>query len=184
MSKSGKGSSFERDMARAFSEWWTHGERDDVFWRVKGSGGRATVRAKGGRQTLGQHGDLCATDPIAMPFIKAFTVEFKRGYKDWSAMDALDRPARSKPSQFEKFIEQAIRQQKEARTPFFLLVTKKDRREPLVFTNHFLSLIADHPCVKLWIGSTRPVIRCSPLKNFFRLVTPEEVTQIAAQQIQ
>ena len=175
---SNKGSPFERDMARAFSEWWTGGERDDVFWRVKGSGGRATVRAKSGKGTVGQHGDLCATDPCAMPFIEAFTVEFKRGYKDWSVMDAFDRPRKSKPSTFEKFLEQAIRQQREARTPFFMLVTRKDRKQALVFTNYFISIVADYPCAKFWINDKCAVIRCVPLKDFFRLVTPEQVKEL------
>ncbi|MBM3120244.1 MAG: hypothetical protein FJ006_12010, partial [Chloroflexi bacterium] len=60
---SSKGASFERDISRQLSLWWTHGERDDVFWRSSMSGGRATVRAKKGQKTAYQNGDITATDP-------------------------------------------------------------------------------------------------------------------------
>jgi hypothetical protein len=46
-----KGSSFEREIAKLLSLWWSEGMRDDVFYRSHASGGRFTMRRKSGKDT-------------------------------------------------------------------------------------------------------------------------------------
>ena len=87
-SKRQKGSAFEREMATAFSLWWTDGERDDIFWRTQGSGGRATNRAKKGKKTCYQYGDMTFTDPIGKPLIEYASFEFKF-HKKFSLLGVL-----------------------------------------------------------------------------------------------
>jgi len=77
---SSKGSSFEREVCKQLSLWWTKGEREDIFWRTAGSGARATTRAKSGKTTARSYGDVIAIDPIGDPLIKEVTIEIKRGY--------------------------------------------------------------------------------------------------------
>ena len=128
----GKGSSFERDMARTFSLWWTGGEHDDVFWRVLGSGGRATRKSRTGKNTAhASFGDLEATDPGAFPFTSLVVVEIKRGYGRWGVCDVLDNPV-SKTQPWAKFFEQVSESHRDSGRPWWLVVYKRDKRKTMV----------------------------------------------------
>lgn len=129
-----KGSQFERDMARLLSKWWTDDKRDDVFWRSAMSGGMATVRARKGETKVNQIGDLVAVDPIGAPLLEAFVIELKRGYKQWAILDLLDSK-NTKSAVLHKFIEQVQHECKIAAIKNFLLICKKDKRNPIVITN-------------------------------------------------
>jgi hypothetical protein len=134
-----KGGNYERELSRKFSLWWTNGARDDIFWRTSQSGGRATTRAKKGMTTDGQHGDLAATDPIGFPFIQVLTAEFKCGYEGaypWQLFDSKSARRSKALTQFEKFLRQASKSHRLAGASLGpLLVTRRDRREELVFMN-------------------------------------------------
>lgn len=75
-----KGGDFEREVARELSLWFTQKERDDIFYRSHGSGGRFSARYKTGKDTALQGGDITCSDPIGEPLIKAWNIECKTGY--------------------------------------------------------------------------------------------------------
>lgn len=131
--KSSKGARFERELCKKLSLWWTAGKRDDVFWRSAGSGGMATNRAKRGGSAYGQHGDIQATDPVGKPLMDAFCIELKRGYTKTSFVDVIDKPAKCAQSQWEAFVEQAMRSAKSAGAAYWMLVQQRDRRDAVVF---------------------------------------------------
>lgn len=133
MGRSRKGGQYERQICRILSLWWTNGTDDDVFWRSSQSGGRATTRAKKGKGTKGHCGDISATDDVGLPFTKIVTVEIKRGYKNSGISEILDKPKKLKQSETEGFIQQAREAAKRAGTPFWMLIHKRDAREPLVY---------------------------------------------------
>lgn len=128
----GKGSSFERDMCRTLSLWWSKGKRDDIFWRSSNSGGRATVRSRAGRGTFGQYGDVQATDPIGQPLLDLCTIELKRGYNRVSVADALDAPPRA-ANQWMDWVYQAKEEASNAGVRNWMLITRRDRRDEIVF---------------------------------------------------
>ena len=128
-----KGSAFERDFARKLSLWWSEGKADDWFWRLGGSGGRATNRAKSGRNTANGYGDIAAQCPEAQRLLNIVTFELKRGFNRISIQDLLDKP--NGPNQMRDFIEQAKRSASLAGTPFWVLVFRRDLREELIVTN-------------------------------------------------
>lgn len=181
-----KGSCFERDFCRMLSRWYTNGDRDDIFWRSHASGARATSRNKLGKSTHGQHGDICASDPIGDPLIQKITIELKRGYSKHTFFDMIDRSVKSKPSVFEGFLEQAISSSKAAGTPYWMLVHRRDRRDSMVFIPRKLhtKLLHDREYVV-------PLIKfCSPYGkgkskvvhgvvyeqvNFFQWFTPKDL---------
>ena len=132
MAKSNKGSAFERDVCRVLSLWWTHNERDDVFWRTSGSGARAKTRSKKEQQTFGQYGDVQATDPIGQPLIDLCTIELKRGYSNVDLTYILDKPENAKQQTYESFIEQVKTDYHNAKSKTWMLITKRDRRNTLV----------------------------------------------------
>ena len=79
-----KGSSFERELCRELSLWVSDGKRDDLLWRSAISGGRATVRAKKGKITAHQAGDICAVHELGHKLTNHFFIECK-AYKDLKA---------------------------------------------------------------------------------------------------
>jgi hypothetical protein len=121
-----KGASFERDFSKKLSLWWTHDERDDVFWRSQASGGRATIRKRSNKTLDGQEGDICATDPIGKPLLDRYTIELKCGYGPWSCLDYMETT--QKDSVFMRFVKQAKEQAKRD----WMLVYKKDRHTPMI----------------------------------------------------
>jgi hypothetical protein len=123
-----KGSSFERQICKTLSLWWTNGERDDVFWRTAGSGAMATSRRKRGSTTLLQHGDIQAVDPIGKPLTDLMTLELKRGYNQCTLSDMFDSPRSKGKQRFAKFIEQAQRSAEAAGTPFWAVIHKRDQK--------------------------------------------------------
>ena len=125
-----KGSQFERSICKQLSEWWTDGERDDVFWRSAGSGARAKTRSKTGRGTFGQYGDVQATDPIGQPLIDLFTIEIKRGY-GVTVLEAVDKPGTAAYQLWEKWLRQVIQDHENAGSVSWMLITKRDRKETM-----------------------------------------------------
>ena len=133
MSKSQKGSAFERWVCVELSKWWTDGERDDIFWRSSGSGARAATRSKKGRQTRNHYGDITVSDPIGQPLLDLFTIELKRGYSSRTIHDLLDKSDGMARQTYEEWFGKIKKTSEEAGTYAWLLITKRDRREPLVF---------------------------------------------------
>lgn len=132
MSKSGKGSKYEREICVKLSEWWTKGYRDDIFWRTAGSGARSKTRGRKGKSTYGQSGDIGAIDPIGDPLIDFLTIEIKRGYSKFTIQDILDAPRSAAQQQMEDWLQQCIESAEHAGSFAWLLIVKRDFREPLV----------------------------------------------------
>lgn len=113
--------------------WWSKGERDDIFWRTAGSGGRATNRQKIGKKTYGQQGDIQAVDPIGAPLTRLVTIEAKRGHKDAHIGDVMDRTNEHALRHLEVFIKQSIKEARDGGTPYWLLIIRRDKRKALVY---------------------------------------------------
>jgi len=128
-----KGNAFERKISKQLSLWWTAGKHDDIFWRTDTSGGRATVRK--GKRTYGQHGDICARHESGTALTELCTIECKHGYVKDSLADLIDRQERQRPT-YLKFIMQAIEEKRSAKTPYWLLITQRTGREPLIVFPH------------------------------------------------
>lgn len=177
-----KGSSFEREICKTLSEWWsqdTEGTaRDDVFWRASQSGGRATQRAKSGKQTAGSYGDIAAVDPVGFPLLAVFTLELKRGRSHGDIGDMLDIPLTGKERPFEKTLDQAMGSHILAGSLSWLLISQRDRRRCLVigdwyfFEKHF---DLDLPRVFLRHGWRLTYL---PLKMFLKKIKPRQLLQI------
>lgn len=130
-----KGSSFEREICRSLSLWWTKDDpepSDAVFWRTSNSGGRATVRGKAGKRTRNHYGDIMAVDPVGQPLIDFITWEIKRGYSRCSLADLLDSPPKAAKQEWQKWIEQASKAADDAGALYWAIIARRDRREPIL----------------------------------------------------
>lgn len=129
----GKGSQFERDVCRQLSYWWSRVGDDDLFWRTQSSGARATQRKKRGKRTRGQYGDICAVDSRGRYLTKACIVSLKRGYPRVTLSDLIDISwERKNQGELASWIKECITHMYDARTPGWLLVMKRNNREPIV----------------------------------------------------
>jgi len=169
MGGKGKGSAFERELAKQFGRWWTGNERDDVFWRTDNSGGRATVRAKIGVDTFGQCGDLQASDPIGQPLMDLFVIEVKRGYKEGHLGNLLDAGENNAEQQFEKFLNQVITDYEKSNAISWMLVSKRNRRESIITIPK--QIYVDFLQVGVPLASIKPLFKASiQLKTTDRLI--------------
>ncbi len=140
MAHRGKGGKYERAICKEFSMWWTNGKDDSCFWRSSTSGGRATVRSKTGRKTRGHYGDMAATSRLGCELIDVCVAEIKCGYsrRTSSIGDVLDAPLVGAPQLWEEWFWQASVAWRASGSFAWLLIQKRDGRQPLLFMPSFL----------------------------------------------
>lgn len=198
-----KGSQFERDISVRLSRWFSRGERSDLFWRTSQSGGRATTRTKKGARTAGQYGDICATDPEAQVFIDVVTLEAKRGYNSVTVAELLDPGARKPPNKkgakkpakaasYSSWIEKLVNTSREAGTPYWALIHKRDHRTAMIylpldflqalldngaFRNEF-DKVSPYVTVRAHIGGRSVEFMGIHLEDFFKGVSSDHIYAI------
>lgn len=128
-----KGGSYEREVCKTLSLWWSDNKDDDLFWRTSGSGARATVRGRKGKTTRNHCGDICNTDSVGEPLIKVITFELKRGYSRNNISELLDCPLDSSIQTYEEWFEKAETSRFNAGSFSWMLIHKRDRRDPVCF---------------------------------------------------
>lgn len=182
-----KGASFEREICKALGLWWTNGERDDIFWRSSNSGGRATVRHRKGRSTFGQYGDIQATDPVGQSLMDLCTIELKRGYGLCSIADVLDKSTTAAEQKWEEWVQQAMKERNAAQCLYWLLITRRDRREalmhmPFEFYQRLNEAGANihkaRPCARHIIPGVKGTIFTLPFTEFTRTVRPDFILKV------
>lgn len=184
----GKGSSFEREIAKRLSLWWTNGKRDDVFWRTDNSGGRATSRRKQGKETFGQSGDLQATDPIGQRLLDFVSIEIKRGYAKNTVADMLDKAPNAAIQAWELWVIQASSDALHGKSQGWMLITRRDRRRTLVFIPWWVHCalidsgsdyaafdVRPSATISLDIGGISNMIFVCTLDNFLEHVKPKHI---------
>lgn len=188
--KSLKGGKFERETCTLLSLWWSHGEHDDIFWRTGGSGGRATVRGKKGRRTVGQHGDICATHPDGDALIKLLTIELKRGYSRFTVADVLDKGKKAATQGWEKFLEQTLRSFGQASSLSWLLIHRRDQRQSVIFfPDELFEALCSLGCFDrlplpfatfyFRFDKSQHKIHCMRFYQFLNYVSPEIIRRLA-----
>lgn len=186
-----KGSQWEREICYRLSKWWTGKDEELLFWRVANSGGQATVRSRKGKKTSGAYADIRSIDPKGEPLTKLVSLELKRGYSGKSIADLLDKPAKSAVQLYEGWVDKLINTQKEAGTHSWMLITRRDRREALVFmprklfhmfsddgNNWDLAMAMPHFAMDVMIKDIVLSIFALHLETFLNLVSPELVVKL------
>ena len=184
----GKGSGFERDVCKDLGLWWTYGQRDDVFWRSSNSGGRATVRRAAGKDTHGQHGDICATDPVGEPLTQLCSIELKRGYKRATIFDLMDcHPSRLQGQAWMKWHAQVVRDMTASGRPYWMIISRGDQRQRMVHIP--LGLFHQLYGEGATLGKARPCARMrfdgglsvflTTFNSFISCVTPDMIINLS-----
>lgn len=133
--KAKKGGQYERELSRDISLWMSHGKNDNCVWRSSNSGGRATVRAKTGKETKEHASDFSAVNKIGRMFLRRFTPELKRGYNAKGNVFINDcvTAAERKVHTLRDWIKQVQRCQKKTGTPHWILIHRPDNRKAIVY---------------------------------------------------
>ena len=107
----GKGSAFERFIAKYISKWILQDENaEPIIWRSSNSGGTFTTnRLRGNAKQAKMAADLIAIDPRAEWFMDIFSIECKNGYKSANIFSTFKN---SKSDVLKSFWEQATRDAK------------------------------------------------------------------------
>jgi len=168
-----KGADQERLISVKLSLWWSNGTRDDLFWRSAGSGGRATQRAKSGKQTANSYGDICATDAEGQEFLNVTTIESKRGFKDSTIQDLLDK--KNRKGGMWDMVYQAQRDASLAGVKYWTLIHRRDRREAVYITS------IPNPDFKIWVDGLDYTIAAMPESFFLSSVNRDYIKEIAKQ---
>lgn len=71
-------------------------------------------------------------------FTDLFTVEIKRGYNEHTAQDLIDRPDKAGVQVWEGFFTQTIESHQQAGSYAWLLLTRRDRREAIVWIPRYV----------------------------------------------
>jgi len=182
-----KGSSFERAICKELSLWWTHGSRDDVFWRTAGSGARATVRKRQGCDTANSTGDMCALDSSGEPFIQQVLVEMKKGYTRGSeridVLKMVDALEGRKSCLLQQWLDKAWLEMFGAKRREAWLIFQRDMAKPMLMVRAgFIADIEDgmklgfpYPCIQVTTGEERWAIVC--LRDFLNWFNPEQIVK-------
>lgn len=118
------GNNYEREVAKKLSLWLTEGKNDDVVWRDLGSGARATVRSKQGKDTT-RHGDFVPTDLAYKYFFDLFCIDSK-SYKEWNPLFINEKNMKSN-----SILNQWIKVCKEAQEKIPMMICHiRDRKTP------------------------------------------------------
>jgi hypothetical protein len=175
-----KGGSYEREICKRLSLWWTQDleePRDDIFWRTSQSGGRATTRSKKGKKTCNSAGDICAIDNIGQPFLDVFVLEVKRGYSKNTLMDLLDKSSSSATQIYEKWILQAEESKKQSGSLSWLIIAKRDKRVPIVILPNqtFMGLMIPLFTMTVEVAGVIKHINAITLDSFLDNTKPSEI---------
>ena len=198
--KRGKGAKYEREVCRDLSLWVSDNKYDDLYWRSSMSGGRSTVRHKKGKRTIGHGGDICSTSNKGRFLTDLFTIELKKGYNRATLHDLLDKPLDSKRGKsakqtYELFLDQAMIASRVSKTPFWMLIHKRDRREALVLVpdlflceREMLYKSSIRGDMTFWIGRKKKkrgkkwvswtMIHVFPFRKFLKLVSPDALRKM------
>jgi hypothetical protein len=181
-----KGSGFERDISRMLSRWWTHGKREDVFWRSAGSGSRATSRGKRGLATKNSHGDIAATDMDGLPLLDLAVMSLKNGYHACHLSGLLDKPNKNKKYELEKWFAEVKKCWRLSGAFAWMLIHRRTARAMVVYMPWPLFREIEKevggealvPCAAYDITTKNMPVLVMRLETFFRAVTPEVVKRI------
>jgi len=201
-----KGSSFERLICDRLSLWWTGDADASVFWRSSNSGGRATVRSRKGKRTDHHHGDIASTDPSSAPFTELLVAECKKGYNRLTIADMLDKPKPVKgkmvkvfpkkgkaPASYQEWFRKVRVSQRATGAFSWLLIHRRDRREPVVFFSQRLRSALNQHCKQAAFKEDQSpflsfrmncpeegifVVQAMPLEDFLAAVRPDDVREL------
>ncbi len=170
----GKGSQWERDIAKYLTKWLTGQDKEYYFWRSPGSGSIGTVT----QCNIDLHGDIIPIKPEAEFFCNIWCIECKNGYGSAS----LDKHLKSnKNDHIQDFWEQTVNNSiPHGKNP--MLIFKKKGNPAWIGVNNKIQSILYTYLETLNFIHLRwnyEILDCYffDMKDFFEKITPEIIKE-------
>lgn len=168
----GKGSTWERDVAKKLTKWLTGQEKPYVFWRAPSSGAMATLSIENREVS----GDIIAIRPEGEFLIDKYSIEAKIGYPNSNFHKHLKGV---KNDEIRLFWEQACGDAERAdKLP--MLIYKKKQYNALIGVSVVPDKLKDVFSITISWGSKNhlPICHFFDLEEFLITVSPEELISI------
>jgi hypothetical protein len=168
----GKGSLWERDVAKTLTKWLTGTEKPYVWWRAPGSGAIATISEENKELS----GDIIALRPEGAFLTDKFSIECKVGYPNSSFHKHLKGV---KNDEIRLFWEQACNDADRAdKLP--MLIYKKKQYNALIGVPRITQKLLEIPSIKMSWGDYNDLPECHffDMEEFLNTITPEDIKDL------
>lgn len=175
----GKGSEFERKVAKDLTIWLIGTDKPYKYWRMPASGGLATIH----EECAGLSGDIRAIAPDAEFLTTCFSIECKTGYQTTSFWQNFNNIKNYKLREF--WAQCCGDARKAGRHP--LLIYRKMGKKPIIGIEindalDFITLcpkLDDLPCITIGFGFDYNTdlgrVAFYGYENFWEVITPDIV---------
>lgn len=172
----GKGSTWERDVAKTLTKWLTGNEKPYVWWRMPGSGAIATISEENKELS----GDIMSMRPEGAFLTDRYSIECKVGYPNSSFHKHLKGV---KNDEIRLFWQQAVDDANRAdKLP--MLIYKKKQYNALIGITDFEGVLKHKlrniPSIIMTWGDydDLPVVHFFDMEEFLNTVTPEDIKSL------
>ena len=165
----GKGSLWERDVAKTLTKWLTGVEKPYVWWRAPGSGAMATISAENKELS----GDIIPLRPEGAFLTDKYSIECKVGYPNSNIHKHLKGV---KNDEIRLFWEQCCGDADRAgKLP--MLIYKKKQFNALIGVPHINSELGEIPFIQMSWGNVYdlPRLYLFDMEEFLNTVSPEDL---------
>jgi hypothetical protein len=165
-----KGSGFEREISKFFTEWLTGQSKEYYFWRSPSSGAISTITQGNGEIS----GDIIALKPEGTILTGKWSIEIKTGYPSSSFHKCLKGV---KNDEIEAFWKQSVGDASRSKKQPMLIYKKKGLNilVGIPSTNDYHELTGHLKSITVNYGNNLPPIQFFDMKEFFVSVKPENI---------
>lgn len=171
--KSGKGSSWEREIAKTLTKWLTGSEKPYVWWRMPGSGAIATISEENKELS----GDIMPLRPEGAFLTDRYSIEAKTGYPNSNFHKHLKGVKNDEIRLFwEQCVGDAVRADKRP-----MLIYKKKQYNSLIGISTLEGVMKQKlqnlPCLTMDWGNYNdlPICHFYDMEEFLNTITPEDI---------
>ena len=168
----GKGSLWERDVAKTLTKWLTGSEKPYVWWRAPGSGAIATISEENKELS----GDIITLRPEGAFLTDKFSIECKVGYPNSNFHKHLKGV---KNDEIRLFWEQACGDADRAgKLP--MLIYKKKQYNALIGVTVLNDALLEIPSITMSWGEQYDLPNCHffDMEEFLNIVSPEDIKNL------
>ena len=174
--KSGKGSNWEREIAKTLTKWLTGKEKPYVWWRMPGSGAIATISEENKELS----GDIMAFRPEGAFLTDKFSIEAKNGYPNSNFHKHLKGV---KNDEIRLFWEQCVNDANRAdKLP--MLIYKKKQYNALIGISELKGILKQKlqhiPSITMSWGNQYelPICHLFDMEEFLNTISPEDIKSL------
>jgi hypothetical protein len=169
----GKGSNWERDIAKFLTKWASGKEKPYVFWRAPGSGSMATLSEENKEIS----GDIVALRIEGAFLTDKYSIEAKNGYPNANFHKHLKS---NKNDEIKSFWEQCCRDAFNANKRPLLILRKKGYNAIVgISCNEIINKIKDLNSISMaFENEYLPSVCFFDMKSFFDRITPDDIRKL------